>query len=463
MKKDELTKENIQKRVLQNGEQLSLDKFLWDEKSRTFSSVEDNLVLDFSDLNNCTFDTGSNCTFKTGSNCTFKTNYNCTFKTGSNCTFKTNYNCTFKTGSNCTFKTDSYCTFKTNYNCTFDTGSYCTFDTDYNCTFNTSSDCIFNTSSDCTFKTSSDCTFDTVSYCIFNTSSDCTFKTSSDCTFKTSSDCTFKTSSDCTFDTGSYCTFKTSYNCTFGTSFNCTFKTDYDCTFKTDSYCIFNTSYDCTFDTGSYCTFDTGSYCTFNTSSDCIFNTSSDCTFKTGSECVVVRRDIFEVILLKENIQTKLCPYKIKGYLEEHDSKWYLNGNIEDVEYIIVDNILSKVLKRKGNVLKVINHSDTEESYIVEHNGYYSHGRTLVEARESLVYKLSTRDLTEFKSLTLESVLSRDEAIRMYMSVTGACAFGTKQFIESRDIKEEYSIKEIINLTISQYGNEKLKEFFSFN
>ena len=266
-----LTKENIQKRVLQNGEQLSLDKFLWDEKSRTFSSVEDNLVLDFSDLNNCTFKTGSNCTFKTGSDCTFDTGSNCTFTTGSNC------------------------------------------------------------------------------------------------------------------------------------------------------------------------------------------------TFKTGSECVVVRRDIFDIILLKENIQTKLCPYKIKGYLEEHDSKWYLNGNIEDGEYIIVDNILSKVLKRKGNVLKVINHSDTEESYIVEQNGYYSHGRTLVEARESLVYKLSTRDLSEFKSLTLESVLSRDEAIRMYMSVTGACAFGTKQFIESRDIKEEYSIKEIINLTISQYGNEKLKEFFSFN
>ena len=306
-----LTKENIQKRVLQNGEQLSLDKFLWDEKSRTFSSVEDNLVLGFSDLNNCTFKTGYDCTFDTGSDCTFDTGYNCTFKTGSNCTFKTGTNCTFDTGSYCTFKTGS----------------------------------------------------------------------------------------------------------------------------------------DCTFDTGSECTFDTG----------------SECTFKTGSECVVVRRDIFDIILLKENIQTKLCPYKIKGYLEEHDSKWYLNGNIEDGEYIIVDNILSKVLKRKGNVLKVINHSDTEESYIVEQNGYYSHGRTLVEARESLVYKLSTRDLSEFKSLTLESVLSRDEAIRMYMSVTGACVFGTKQFIESRDIKEEYSIKEIINLTISQYGNEKLKEFFSFN
>ena len=319
-----LTKENIQKRVLQNGEQLSLDKFSWDESTRTFSSVENDLVLDFSNLNYYTFCTGSYCTFKTGSDCTFKTSYNCTFGTGSNCTFKTGSECTFKTGSECTFKTSYYCTFKTG--------------------------------------------------------------------------------SECTFDTGSECTFKTSSNCTFKTSYNC--------------------------------------------------------TFKTGSDCVVVRRDIFEVILLKENIKTKLCPYEIKGYLEEYDSKWYLNGNKED-EYVIVDDILSKVIKRKGNVLKVINHSDTEESYIIEQNGYYSHGRTLDEARESLVYKLSTRDLSEFKSLTLESVLSRDEAIRLYMSVTGACAFGTRQFIDSRDLKEEYSVQEIIKLTTGQYGNQKLKEFFS--
>jgi hypothetical protein len=216
-----------------------------------------------------------------------------------------------------------------------------------------------------------------------------------------------------------------------------------------------------TFKTGSDCTFKTGSDCTFKTGSYCTFKTGYDCTFDTGSDCVVVRRDIFEVILLKENIKTVLCPYEIKGYLEEHNSKWYLNGNIEDGEYIIVDNILSKVIKRKGNILKVINHFDTEESYIVEQNGYYSHGRTLKEARESLIYKLSTRDLTEFKSLTLDSILTKEESIRMYMSVTGACAFGTRQFIESRDIKEQYTIKEIIELTQGQYGNQKLKEFFS--
>jgi len=116
------------------------------------------------------------------------------------------------------------------------------------------------------------------------------FNTNSDCTFKTDSDCTFDTGFGCTFDTGPDCTFKTGSDCTFDTGYDCTFKTGYDCTFKTDSDCTFDTSYDCT------------------------FNTGYDCTFKTGFDCVVVRRDIFEVIKLKEGKKIKLNRYSIKGY-----------------------------------------------------------------------------------------------------------------------------------------------------
>ena len=160
-----MNKKQVQQRVLQNGNPLPLDKFEWDEKTNTFSSNEDNLVLDFQGIDYCTFKTGSDCTFDTG------------------------FDCTFDTGS--------YCTFDTGSGCTFDTGFYCTFDT--------GCDCIFDTGSDCTFKTGSGC--------IFKTGSDCTFKTGSDCTFDTGSDCTFKTGFYCTFDTGSDCTFDTEEEC----------------------------------------------------------------------------------------------------------------------------------------------------------------------------------------------------------------------------------------------------------
>ena len=88
-----MKKKEIQQRVLQNGKPLDLNKFEWDEKTNTFSSSENNLVLDFSGMDYCTFNTGFNCTFNTGSDCTFNTSSDCTFNTGSYCTFNTGKEC----------------------------------------------------------------------------------------------------------------------------------------------------------------------------------------------------------------------------------------------------------------------------------------------------------------------------------------------------------------------------------
>ena len=120
-----MTKQEVQQRVLQNGKPLSLDKFEWDEKTKTFSSDEGDLVLDFVEISGCTFVTGGGCTFKTWSDCTFKTGSDCTFDTGDRCTFNTGSECTFNTGDRCTFNTGSECTFNTGSSCTFKTGEKC--------------------------------------------------------------------------------------------------------------------------------------------------------------------------------------------------------------------------------------------------------------------------------------------------------------------------------------------------
>jgi hypothetical protein len=95
-----MNKNEVQKRVLQNDKPLALNKFSWHEKTRTFSSDENNLIINFDGIEGCTFYTGFSCTFDTGSRCTFDTDFDCTFKTNSNCTFKTDSHCTFKTNSN---------------------------------------------------------------------------------------------------------------------------------------------------------------------------------------------------------------------------------------------------------------------------------------------------------------------------------------------------------------------------
>ena len=128
--------------VTQFGVELDKSKYTWCEITKTFSSNENNLVLDFKGRHGVTFNTGSDCTFNTGSYCTFKTGYNCTFKTWDSCTFDTGYSCTFNTGYSCTFDTESSCTFDTWDNCSFKTGSDCTFDTGSDCTFKTGYSCV---------------------------------------------------------------------------------------------------------------------------------------------------------------------------------------------------------------------------------------------------------------------------------------------------------------------------------
>ena len=82
---------NIQFSVTKDGK--PFHDYTWDEETKTFSSSEDDLVLDFSNIHGVTFTTGDGCTFKTGDDCTFTTGSGCTFKTGPGCTFKTGKRC----------------------------------------------------------------------------------------------------------------------------------------------------------------------------------------------------------------------------------------------------------------------------------------------------------------------------------------------------------------------------------
>jgi hypothetical protein len=127
--------------VTKNGKVLDPSLYTWDEKTKTFFSIVDGLVLDFTDIDGVTFKTSDKCTFNTGSGCTFNTSFNCAFNTG--------WGCAFITGHSCTFKTSFGCTFKTGSSCTFDTGS--------SCTFNTGFDCIFKTGPKCTFIVRDNC------------------------------------------------------------------------------------------------------------------------------------------------------------------------------------------------------------------------------------------------------------------------------------------------------------------
>ena len=134
-------------------------------------------------------------------------------------------------------------------------------------------------------------------------------------------------------------------------------------------------------------------------------------------------------------------------------------------KYIKVDNIFGKIVKQNGNEyhIKVVGCENI--TYLVtDGEGRWSHGDTLKEAKNDLIYKISKRNQDAYKTLTLDSKLSFQDAIMCYRVITGACYFGTMDFIEHRlgkNKKEVYTIKEIINLTKDEYGGKTFNDFFS--
>lgn len=132
-------------------------------------------------------------------------------------------------------------------------------------------------------------------------------------------------------------------------------------------------------------------------------------------------------------------------------------------KYIKIDGIFSVVDSHHGNVWRVHQLGSAKQTYIVtEGDNHFAHGDTIEEARKDLIYKICDRDKSEYENLTLDSELTYNEAIECYRVITGACSAGTRHFCEDvlTDKKEKYTIREIIEKTKGQYGNETFREFF---
>ena len=161
-------------------------------------------------------------------------------------------------------------------------------------------------------------------------------------------------------------------------------------------------------------------------------------------------------IFSKEPSTIQITPYDINGYIK--DGIYSETGK----PAIIADGILSHIIKKKGNVYKVKNHKDDFESYLIEIDGIYSHGKTLKEAKESYKYKIADRDTSKYNDFTLATKLTETEAIQMYRTITGSCEGGTKYFVENLKNKpKNITVEGLIELTKGQYNHNLLVDFFN--
>jgi hypothetical protein len=141
-----------------------------------------------------------------------------------------------------------------------------------------------------------------------------------------------------------------------------------------------------------------------------------------------------------------------------------IDGSLIDFKngFVLCDGIFMEVDSHKGNVWVGHKIGRKDKVFLVtDGNNKYSHGYTLKEAKEDLIFKVDGRRPDDFKHLTQESILLMSEVIVAYRVITGACGFGVKDYIKNRlpKKKEEFSMAEVIELTKDEYGGNMFSDF----
>lgn len=195
----------------------------------------------------------------------------------------------------------------------------------------------------------------------------------------------------------------------------------------------------------------------------------------TGKKSVISAIGAFSTAKAKKGSWITLTEYRKNGDIYEvyFVKTEYVDGKKikEDTEYtlfdkefrevITIDGIKSALIEKKKSVYKVVNIGETDYTYIIEKEGVFSHGKTIKEAKESFIYKISNRDTSDYAHWTLKTKITKEEAIKSYRVITGACEAGTRYFMENlKSIPKVITPEVVIKLTEGQYGNETYKEFF---
>ena len=197
----------------------------------------------------------------------------------------------------------------------------------------------------------------------------------------------------------------------------------------------------------------------------------------SGDFAVVAAVGFWSVASAKKGSWITLCEYRINAddrfypyfvkteYVDGEKIKEDTLYGLFDKEFrevIEVDGIQSLLISQRKNVQKVVLYREIRPSYIFTKDGVSAHGRTIKQAYRDWLFKTSPRDMSEYEGLKLEDVRDLNYWAVCYRTITGACALGTENFIETfKDrLKPQMTLQEVISVTAGQYGHNSFKEFF---
>ncbi|MDR0912153.1 MAG: hypothetical protein LBM96_06085 [Methanobrevibacter sp.] len=145
----------------------------------------------------------------------------------------------------------------------------------------------------------------------------------------------------------------------------------------------------------------------------------------------------------------------------------YKDSRFNDFSDGIISEILSKEKKVIYNnkyiqIYKIFMLEGAKYGYLCKYENYTSHGKTIREAVNDIIFKMSDKDKQQYKNIDKNKKYKVEELVIMYRIITGACSLGCETFLDSQgELPKTMNIFEVAERTKGNYGNETFCEFFN--
>jgi len=142
--------------------------------------------------------------------------------------------------------------------------------------------------------------------------------------------------------------------------------------------------------------------------------------------------------------------------------RFFKEGDYISGRYLYADGILTLVSGHRDlpNGIRYFK-GKIKDFNVITDGTNFAHCKDIRTGMMDLAFKATNRDTSEFERYTLDSVLSVEDMYVCYRVITGACQQGTQNFVDKvENIKDEYSVAEVIEMTKGHFGHNTFRNFF---
>ena len=166
---------------------------------------------------------------------------------------------------------------------------------------------------------------------------------------------------------------------------------------------------------------------------------------------------------LPESIGNLTCEYlylRSNNLTSRPDVRHFGEFEVTD-EYIYCDGTLTWYSRKKAFSNYTVYVGYFGDYVVVDGDKNCAHGNSIRQCIADITFKKSDRDSSEYKGTDMDEQYPLMECIVMYRSITGACSGGVEMFMQKqKEIKDAYSVNELIGITVGNYGHDQFVQFF---